>query len=211
VHLSITDTGRGIAADFIKHKLFAPFSQEDPLSEGVGLGLSMVQQLVMSLGGHVNVRSEIGIGTQADVYIPVQYLPASLDPADSAAQVTAQPGTTLMHACLVGFNGYPDLTEAPTGVLTVEGKRKLSIQSALANVFMTKMKWNISLAASIEKARGQVIVIEEELLRRTMDESDQLVSEMAVQNGFGFFIVLSGRVPIILDSLSVNIIRVAQP
>jgi hypothetical protein len=73
------------------------------------------------------------------------------------------------------------------------------------------MKWNISLAASIEKARGQVIVIEEELLRRTMDESDQLVSEMAVQNGFGFFIVLSGRVPIILDSLSVNIIRVAQP
>ncbi|CAG8230049.1 unnamed protein product [Penicillium nalgiovense] len=211
VHLSITDTGCGIAPDFIKHKLFAPFSQEDPLSEGVGLGLSMVQQLVMSLGGHVNVRSEIGIGTQADVYIPVQYLPASLDPADSAAQTIAQPGTTPMHACLVGFNGYPDLTEAPTGVLTVEGKRNLSIQSALANIFMTKMKWTISLAASIEKARGQVIVIEEELLRRTIDESDQLVSEMAAQNGFDFFIVLSGNVPIILDSLSVNIIRVAQP
>ncbi|OQE80096.1 hypothetical protein PENNAL_c0048G11106 [Penicillium nalgiovense] len=211
VHLSITDTGCGIAPDFIKHKLFAPFSQEDPLSEGVGLGLSMVQQLVMSLGGHVNVRSEIGIGTQADVYVPVQYLPASLDPADSAAQTNAQPGTTPMHACLVGFNGYPDLTEAPTGVLTVECKRNLSIQSALANIFMTKMKWSISLAASIEKARGQVIVIEEELLRRTMDESDQLVSEMAAQNGFDFFIVLSGNVPIILDSLSVNIIRVAQP
>ncbi|KAJ6190226.1 CheY-like superfamily [Penicillium mononematosum] len=76
---------------------------------------------------------------------------------------------------------------------------------------MTKMKWNISLAASIEKAHGQVIAIEEELLRRTMDESDQLVSEMAAQNGFDFFIVLSGNVPIILDSLSVNIIRIAQP
>jgi hypothetical protein len=47
---------------------------------------------------------------------------------------------------------------------------------------MTKIKWNISLAGSIEKAHGQVIVIEEELLRRTMDESDQLVSEMAAQN-----------------------------
>ncbi|KAK4866153.1 hypothetical protein LT330_008494 [Penicillium expansum] len=211
VHLSITDTGRGIAPDFIKHKLFAPFAQEDPLSEGVGLGLSTVQQLVMSLGGHVNVRSEIGIGTQADVYIPVQYLPASVGPEDSQAPTTTQPGTTPMHACLVGFNGYPDLTEAPTGILTVEGKRNLSIQSALANIFMTKMKWNISLAASIEKARGQVIVIEEELLRRTMDENDQLVSEMAAQNGFDFFIVLSGNVPIILDSLSVNIIRVAQP
>lgn len=50
VHLSITDTGRGIAPDFIKHKLFVQFSQEDPLSEGVGLGLSMVQQLVLLLG-----------------------------------------------------------------------------------------------------------------------------------------------------------------
>ncbi|CAI7656301.1 unnamed protein product [Penicillium crustosum] len=211
VHLAITDTGRGIAPEFIKHKLFAPFSQEDPLSEGVGLGLSTVQQLVMSLGGHVNVRSEIGIGTQADVYIPVQYLPASLDPQYSPSPTTTQPGTTPMQACLVGFNGYPDLTETPTGILTVEGKRNLSIQSALANIFMTKLKWNISLAGSIEKARGQVIVIEEELLRQTMDKNDQLVSEMAAQNGFDFFIVLSGNVPIILDSLSVSIIRIAQP
>ncbi|OQE37829.1 hypothetical protein PENCOP_c009G03672 [Penicillium coprophilum] len=211
IRLSITDTGRGIAPDFIKHKLFAPFSQEDPLSEGVGLGLSTVQQLVMSLGGHVNVRSEMGIGTQADVYIPVQYLPASPGPEESPAPTTTQPGTTPMHACLVGFNAYPDLTEPPTGILTAEAKRNLSIQSALANIFMTKMKWNISLADSIEEARGQVIVIEQDLLRRAMDESDQRVSELAAQNGVDFFIVLSSNVPIILDSLSVNIIRVAQP
>ncbi|KAJ5185891.1 CheY-like superfamily [Penicillium cf. griseofulvum] len=211
VRLSVTDTGRGIAPDFIKHKLFAPFSQEDPLSEGVGLGLSTVQQLVMSLGGHVNVRSELGVGTQADVYIPVQYLPANLGPEDSLASSTTQPGTAPMHACLVGFNGYPDLTEAPTGILTVEGKRNLSIQSALANIFMTKMKWNISFANSIEEAHGQVIVIEQELLRRAMDENNQRVSELAAQNGIDFFVVLSGNVPIILDSLSVNVIRVAQP
>ena len=93
-----------------------------------------------------------------------------------------------MHACLVGVNGCPDLTGAPTGTLTVEGKRNISIQSSLANVFMTKIKWNISLAASIEKAHGQAIVIEEGLLRGTMDESDQLVSEMAAQNGFDFFL-----------------------
>jgi hypothetical protein len=211
VHLSITDTGRGIAADFIKHKLFAPFSQEDPLSEGVGLGLSTVQQLVMSLGGHVNIRSEIGIGTQADVYLPVQYLPPNSNPEASLGPTTTQPGTSPMHACLVGFNGYPDLTEAPTGILTVEGKRKLSIQSALASIFMTKMNWNISLAESIEVARGQVIVIEEELLKQAMHDNDQPVSEIAAKNGFDFFIVLSGNAPIILDSLSVNIIRISQP
>lgn len=72
VHLSITDTGRGIAPDFLKHEIFSPFSQEDSLSEGVGLGLSIVRKLVTSLGGCVNVKSELGIGTQVDVYVPVQ-------------------------------------------------------------------------------------------------------------------------------------------
>jgi hypothetical protein len=59
----------------------------------------MVQQLVMSLGGHVNVRSEIGIGTQADIYIPVQYLPASFDPADRRPrQLSSQEPPQCMHA-----------------------------------------------------------------------------------------------------------------
>ncbi|KAJ5576440.1 CheY-like superfamily [Penicillium sp. DV-2018c] len=211
VHLSITDTGRGIAADFVKHKLFAPFAQEDPLSEGVGLGLSTVQQLVMSLGGHVNVRSEIGVGTQVDVYLPVQYLPANSGPEASLGPASTQVGTPPMHACLVGFSGGPDLTEAPTGILTVQGKRKLSIQSALASIFVTKMKWAISLADSMEVARGNVIVIEEELLKQAMHDNGQSVSEIATKNGIDFFVVLSGNSPIILDNLCVNIIRIAQP
>ncbi|CAG8119857.1 unnamed protein product [Penicillium salamii] len=211
VHLSITDTGRGIAADFLKHKLFVPFSQEDPLSEGVGLGLSTVNQLVTSLGGHINIRSEIGIGTQADVYIPVQNLDTETDgdliPTPEAPSKVPGP----IHACLVGFNGYPDLTEPPTGILTIEEKRKLCIQSTLTNIFMRNLGWDISLADSIEKAHGQVIVIEEESFGRLMKERQQGVMEMAAELGVDFFIVLCDNVPVTPEIPSANLIRVAQP
>jgi hypothetical protein len=209
--MSITDTGRGIAADFIKHRLFAPFSQEDPLSEGVGLGLSTVYQLVVSLGGHVNVRSEIGIGTHADVYLPVQYLPAEHNPINPLLPKATRADCDSIHACLVGFTGYPDLTETPTGILTVEGKRQLCIQGALASIFMATPGWKTSYAGSIEEAHGQVIVIEEELLGRAIREKGQGVAELAAEHGFDFFVVLGGKIPVVKDDSSVNLIRIAQP
>ncbi|KAJ5353154.1 hypothetical protein N7452_002128 [Penicillium brevicompactum] len=211
VHLSITDTGRGIAAEFIKHKLFVPFSQEDPLSEGVGLGLSTVHQLVTSLGGHVNIRSEIGIGTQADVYLPVQYLPPMADKNSQCVPGAVDNCSSPIHACLVGFNGYPDLTETPTGILTVEGKRKLCIQSTLASIFMTNLNWTISLADSIEEAHGQVVVIEEEILNRASIEYKQSVADMAARFGVEFFFVLSDDNATITPELSANLVRIAQP
>ncbi|CAG7999580.1 unnamed protein product, partial [Penicillium salamii] len=211
VHLSITDTGRGIAADFLKHKLFVPFSQEDPLSEGVGLGLSTVHQLVTSLGGHINIRSEIGIGTQADVYIPVENLDTETDgdliPTPECPSKVPDP----IHACLVGFNDYPDLTEPPTGILTIEEKRKLCIQSTLSSIFIKNLGWDISLADSIEKAQGQAIVIEEDLFGRLMTERQQGVTEMAAELGVNFFIVLCDSVPVTPEIPSANLICVSQP
>ncbi|KAJ5761997.1 uncharacterized protein N7511_005379 [Penicillium nucicola] len=212
IYLSVTDTGRGIAADFLKHKLFVPFSQEDPLSEGVGLGLSTVHQLVTSLGGHLNVRSDVGIGTQTEVYIPVQYLESCPDSNITPAPSTiAQDSIDPIHACLVGFNGYPDLRETPTGILTVECKRKLSIQSTIASILMNNLNWKISLVETIEKAGGEVIVIEEELLQRAMQENENLALELSTKSRLHFFVVLSGNVPLIQDERMVNVVRISQP
>jgi signal transduction histidine kinase len=44
-HLSIIDTGIGRSHDLLKYKLFTPFSQENPLSVDVGVGLSIVKQM----------------------------------------------------------------------------------------------------------------------------------------------------------------------
>lgn len=38
----IQDSGRGISSDYLQHKLYSPFAQEDTFASGVGLGLSIV-------------------------------------------------------------------------------------------------------------------------------------------------------------------------
>lgn len=63
VTLTITDTGRGISSDFIRSKLFTPFAQENTLSRGTGLGLSMVRSIVSLLEGEIAIKSQLGHGT----------------------------------------------------------------------------------------------------------------------------------------------------
>jgi CheY-like chemotaxis protein len=70
--LTIIDTGRGISRAFLDSLLFVPFSQEDSLAPGTGLGLSMVHNIVTMLGGDINVQSEVGQGTTVKVIIPLK-------------------------------------------------------------------------------------------------------------------------------------------
>ncbi|KAL6871105.1 histidine kinase [Trichoderma novae-zelandiae] len=81
VIFTVQDTGKGIGSDFLKHGLFRPFCQEDPLSPGAGLGLSLVQQITSHLQGDVSIRSELGVGTVASVTLPLEQLPLSSGPA----------------------------------------------------------------------------------------------------------------------------------
>lgn len=211
-HLSVTDTGSGIAPDFLRHKLFSPFSQEDSLSEGVGLGLSIVRQLVASFNGHVNVRSEVGIGTQVDVYIPVDLVDSpEASPASCPSPLRAQGGSgPPLRACLVAFNGYPDLQETPTGMLSLESKRKLSIQSTLADVFMAHFGWTVSLAESLNKGQGDIAVIEEAVLRKEAEGLESL-DQLASMHGFKFFIVLGSNASFFETFLAPNFVWVSQP
>lgn len=84
VHLSVSDTGKGISKDYLKHKLYSPFSQEDSLAVGAGLGLSIVQQIVVALGGAVDIESELAIGTTVTISIPLK------SPAQSQQQLYTQ-------------------------------------------------------------------------------------------------------------------------
>ncbi|KAK3316794.1 autoinducer 2 sensor kinase/phosphatase luxQ [Apodospora peruviana] len=73
-HISFTveDTGKGMSSDYLKYRLFTPFSQEDAYSPGIGLGLSIVQQLASGLGGTIEVKSSVGVGTLVEVCLPVK-------------------------------------------------------------------------------------------------------------------------------------------
>ncbi|KAJ5939471.1 hypothetical protein N7466_002605 [Penicillium verhagenii] len=212
-HLSVIDTGSGIAPEFLRHKLFSTFTQEDPLTDGVGLGLSIVRLLVTSLGGKITVKSELGIGTQVDVFIPVQsVIQGTSSTLDSFSSIAAlQSSIPHLHPCLVAFNGYPDLTEAPTGLLTAEAKRKLSIQSNLADVFLSRFGWGVSLAESLDKVHGDIAVIEEATLQAETTDRAQSLEKVASAYGIKFFIILGKRDSALHNTAGTNFVRVSQP
>ena len=69
----IIDTGPGIAKEE-HNRIFEPFSQLEQVKHkhlpGVGLGLSLVRQIVENLEAHVHVRSEVGKGSTFEVSFP---------------------------------------------------------------------------------------------------------------------------------------------
>ena len=65
--LSVKDTGRGIAPRDLP-RIFEPFYQADNAAgQGSGIGLALVRQIVETLGGTVQVESELGKGSKFTV------------------------------------------------------------------------------------------------------------------------------------------------
>ncbi|MHB8809860.1 MAG: hybrid sensor histidine kinase/response regulator [Desulfobulbaceae bacterium] len=67
--LQVTDTGHGIDGDDL-NRIFEPFFTTKPVSEGTGLGLSVVHGIVKSLGGDILVSSEKGHGADFRIIFP---------------------------------------------------------------------------------------------------------------------------------------------
>ena len=83
VHLSVSDTGIGIAPSD-QQRIFEPYvrlevrldvrPQESPPAqpEGTGLGLAVVKRLVDRLGGSLHLYSEVNKGSTFTVTLPLQ-------------------------------------------------------------------------------------------------------------------------------------------
>lgn len=69
--LTVADSGKGISEDYLRNHLFTPFCQEDNFAPGTGLGLSLVRQITVNLGGEVKVASKLGRGTTITVSLPL--------------------------------------------------------------------------------------------------------------------------------------------
>jgi len=81
---SVKDSGIGIPAAKLG-SIFEAFSQEDSSITrrfgGTGLGLSISARLVEALGGEISVQSELGLGSQFDVLMPMALDAGSHEPS----------------------------------------------------------------------------------------------------------------------------------
>jgi signal transduction histidine kinase len=86
--LCVADNGSGIPPEVID-KIFDPFFTTKEVGSGTGLGLSTVMGIVKGHNGFVRLRSQVGVGTTFEIY-----LPAVPDAVESAA---AAPSPALLR------------------------------------------------------------------------------------------------------------------
>jgi CheY-like chemotaxis protein len=114
VQLEVTDTGCGMTVD-AQSRVFDPFFTTK--SPGHGLGLAVVQGILRSLGGSIQLDSEPGSGTSVRLFFPATAQTASAA-YRAAPIVTAAPSSA--PACI----GPEEL------VLVVEDESTLRLASA---------------------------------------------------------------------------------
>lgn len=68
--LSVTDSGEGMDAEFIRDRLFRPFDSTKG-SKGMGIGAYQVREYVVTLGGTLEVQSTPGRGTRFVISLPL--------------------------------------------------------------------------------------------------------------------------------------------
>ncbi|RFB93434.1 hybrid sensor histidine kinase/response regulator [Rhizobium leguminosarum bv. trifolii] len=67
--LAVTDGGTGMDAETLK-KAVDPFFSTKELGKGTGLGLSMIHGLAVQLNGALILKSQLGVGTTAELWLP---------------------------------------------------------------------------------------------------------------------------------------------
>ncbi|AUX23220.1 transcriptional regulator [Sorangium cellulosum] len=142
LRLEVSDTGQGIAPDFLPF-VFDRFRQADSSTTrrhgGVGLGLSIVRHLVELHGGHVSARSEgDGKGATFEVTLPITGSPGAerAGPAEAGgaapgdgAPVEATPARLDGLRVLV-VDDQPDAAEVAGAMLQELGARPWVASSA---------------------------------------------------------------------------------
>lgn len=98
IEVQVWDDGDGICLER-RDAIFEPFNRSDR-SEGMGLGLAIVQRISRLLAHPVGVRSSTGRGACFFIRVPRVAVPGVLSPADPPADVFADPARSLRVLCI---------------------------------------------------------------------------------------------------------------
>lgn len=168
--LKVTDTGQGMSEEYLKHRLYTPFAQEDNLTMGVGLGLSLVHQIVTTLRGSIQIHSEIGTGTEVSVQIPLApvELIAREETICPIRDMDLKEAAKSWIVSFVGFDNPPGIHEQSTGLSNPRTAALIEMKQSLALLLTT---W-YGLQQG-DDGSSHIIVIEELALAVNLQMYDQ--------------------------------------
>ena len=106
VQITVADTGRGISQEYLRNHLFKPFSQEDSLAPGSGLGLSIVKKITSNLRGRVSVTSVVDVGTTVTVTLPLALPSPATKPIDADDEVEFNEQTDQLRGLRIRLLGF---------------------------------------------------------------------------------------------------------
>ncbi|KAI9927481.1 hypothetical protein MW887_003096 [Aspergillus wentii] len=133
--LTVKDTGSGISKEYLENHIFTPFSQENPLSPGNGLGLSIVRQTIQSLGGEVNIRSTVGTGTDVSISLDLDQLHANT--AQDKEPSSLKQAQQAVNGKTIGFMRFSLL---PEGECDAQDRLQASFKAQCEHWFGMKVK-----------------------------------------------------------------------
>jgi PAS domain S-box-containing protein len=99
VRLSVTDTGEGMDAETLRHAT-EPFFTTKGVGKGTGLGVPMVHGLAEQFGGRFDLRSRVGEGTVAEIWLPAAESTPVPTSAHSPARATERFYEPLVILCV---------------------------------------------------------------------------------------------------------------
>ncbi len=148
VEISVTDTGTGIAPELLD-RIFEPFFTTKEIGKGTGLGLSTVMGIVKNHGGFVRVNSEVGRGTQFQVYLPAissEILPVATAPRLSTGHheliliVDDEPSILeVARTILEEHNYHAIVASSGAEAISIYADRHQEIQLVLMDMMMPLM------------------------------------------------------------------------
>lgn len=132
--LQVTDTGRGIAADFLPH-VFDHFQQEDSTTTrifgGLGLGLAIAKQIVDLHGGTIQAES-LGEGQGATFTVKLPCSENALEPVVLNNVSAVDEMLRDLHVLVVEDD--PDNREMIAFTLKLQGAKVTTVPSAAAAI-----------------------------------------------------------------------------
>jgi signal transduction histidine kinase len=171
VTLTVKDTGQGIDKQYLQSNVFKPFSQEDPLSPGSGLGLSIVHQTVVSLGGKVDITSTKGVGTEVTVTMDLPRTPQA-EVADNERDTTiVRKAKDRVRGKSIGLIGFGSTSQQEDEALVL-------LRSSLLRMYKEHFGMEVGLVSS--HAPDQPVYDLYLVRQANLDEVDQICRQVTM-------------------------------